>query len=167
MVHLNCRLLLAVLVLILHVFAYFSVAGHAEDKEHPFYIASDRAQLDGQRGITVYEGNVELIQGTLTIFADKITIYNHRKNISEIIASGQPARYQQKAGIEQGDIIAKANMIRYLLTKRNILLQGDASITQDGATFTGEVINYDIDSTVMRASSDRRVQMVIPPNNDK
>ena len=48
-----------------------------------------------------------------------------------------------------------------------MLLQGNASVNQDGAILTGEAIDYDIRAAVMSASSRERVQIVIPPNGNQ
>lgn len=167
MIDLNHRLSQVILVAISYIFVCSSVASSQQNKQQPVYISSDRAQRDNQKNVTVYEGNVELTQGTLKILADKLTIYNYAKGISKIIAIGQPAHYQQQSSAEKDNIIAKANSITYELEKEHVLLQGDASLDQAGTTLKGEVIDYDIQAAVMRAASDMRIQMVIPPNNNK
>ena len=117
-------------VMLVHTFACFSVASLPEDREQPIYISSDRAHWRGEQNVTVYEGNVELTQGTLKIVADKITVYHDAEEISTIIAIGQPVNYRQQLNIEQDDVIATANTITYELLKEHILLRGDASINQ-------------------------------------
>ena len=144
-----------------------SEAALPHDKQPAVHISSDSAYSDGQQGIIVYKGNVKLVQGFVKILADKITVHNHRNGVSEIVAVGQPARYQQQKGSEQDNIVAKANTIKYTLAGRKILLQGNASITQDGAKITGDIIDYDIDAAVMSASGDKRIEMVIPPTDRK
>ena len=138
-----------------------------EDSRQPVYIHSDRAQRDNKKNITVYESNVELTQGGLKILADKITVYDKNGSIGKIIATGQPAHYRQQPIDGKGDLIAKANSIEFEFEKEHILLRGNASVYQDGSTITSEVINYDIRSAVMKADSDDRVRIVIPPNNNK
>ena len=96
-----------------------------------------------------------------------MTIYNDEKGISRIIATGRPAHYQQQPSIGKDDVIAKANTIEFEFEKEQILLQGNASIYQDGATLMGEKIDYDIKAAVMKAASDKRIQMLIPPNSNK
>ena len=58
-------------------------------------------------------------------------------------------------------------MIKYALVKRKILLQGNASIVQDGAKITSDIIDYDIDASAMSTSGNKRVEMVIPPIDRK
>ena len=167
MIDLNRQLLWTILVATVHLLSCFSATGLPEDKQQPIYVSSDRAQRDNQKNLTVYEGNVELTQGTLKILADKITLYHHNKSIDKIIATGKPAHYQQQPKIGEDDIIAKANIIKYEFEKASILLRGNASIYQDGATLASEIINYDIQSAVVQATSDERIQMVIPSVESK
>ena len=155
------------LVITIHSFMSFSVASLPKDKEQPVYISSDRAYWRGEQNMTVYEGNVQLAQGTLKILADKITVYHAAKAISKVIATGQPANYQQQLSSDKGDIKATANTITFEANEQQLLLRGNASVYQDGTVLKGEAIDYDIRAAVINASSGERVQIVIPPKSDQ
>lgn len=44
------------------------------DRDKPIQIEADRASLDQLKGITVYEGNVVVTQGTILLRAAQVTV---------------------------------------------------------------------------------------------
>ncbi len=141
-----------------------------EDSQQPIHISSDSAIRDDKRGLTIYEGDVDITQGTLNIRADKVTIYSDAKQVTKMIALGKPARFKQKPEPEKGDVIAKADTIEYRVTKKIITLTDNASLDQDGSKITGDKIDYDINAARIEAAGSSqpengngRVNVVIPP----
>ena len=63
--------------------------------------------------------------------------------------------------------MASANKIQYFLKKERIGLTQDASLEQNGTRITGDKIDYDLKSEIVKASSSentkQRIEMVIPP----
>ena len=55
------------------------IAGNAlpGDRDQPIHITADKALRDEVEGVTVYSGNVELVQGSMELEADKLTIYHN------------------------------------------------------------------------------------------
>ncbi len=142
------------------------------DRNQTIYIQSDHFKRNGKKGITVYEGAVQMSQGTIQINADKITIYSVDNKMNRIIASGNPAQFQQQPAEDKERVIAKGTTIEYLVAKEKVFLVNNASIVQDGATMSGERINYDIKDAVVTAvgnptsADNKRIQIVIPPQAD-
>jgi len=141
------------------------------DRHQPIEIRSDRALRDDKKGLTVYEGDVTINQGTIHIKAQKVTVITTGKKVSKIICVGVPAYYQQLPNKEDGLVIARANTIEYMLETDIIQLVDNASLEQEGATLRGERIDYDLKKEVVNARGDtsgkQRVQMVIPPSQQK
>lgn len=141
------------------------------DRNQPIEISSDRALRDDKKGLTIYEGDVTINQGTIHIKADKVTVITTGKKVSKIVCIGVPAYYQQLPNKEDGLVIARANTIEYILETDIIQLIDDASLEQEGATLRGERIDYDLKKEVVNARGDtsgkQRVQMVIPPSQQK
>jgi lipopolysaccharide export system protein LptA len=134
-----------------------------EDSQQPISISSDSAIKDNKKGITIYEGNVDMKQGTLNIKADSVQIFIEESEVTKIIAKGNPARFKQQPDLEKGDVLARAKTIEYSINKKTIVLTESASLDQEGSTITGDVINYDIDAARVEADSDKgRVNVVIP-----
>lgn len=140
------------------------------DRNQPIYIQSDRAEQDKKKGITIYQGKVQMNQGTLQITADKITIHSINNKMNRIVAKGFPAHFQQIPAEGKKLVVAEGNTIEYLLTKEQLYILERASIKQEGQLMTGERIDYNIKDAVVVAAgdssdSDQRIHIVIPPQN--
>ncbi len=160
----------AAALILLSVLSNFCLA-LPSDRNQPTYIESDRATRNEKTGITVYEGAVKMDKGSIRILADRLTIHSTDNRPHLIVATGAPAHYQQQPAPDKEFVTAKAKTIKYILGKREQLqLIDNASLKQDGATMTGERINYDINASVAKATSNansnaptERIKMVIPP----
>jgi lipopolysaccharide export system protein LptA len=122
---------------------------------------------DEKAGYTVYSGDVVLTQGSLRIDADRLTIFHDREAADRVIAEGRPARMQQQPEIDQALVTARAGRIVYLKSTERVLLQEAAIIEQDGATVTGDSIEYFMAEQRVMADAaagdaDARVQVFIP-----
>ncbi len=67
-----------------------------EDFNQEVVIVSDRAEIDRQAGVVIYQGDVLLTQGTLRIESDRLTVVSTEGRMEKATAEGQPARYQQQ-----------------------------------------------------------------------
>ena len=137
------------------------------DREQPIAVEADRAVRDEKAGETIYSGDVRLVQGSLVIEADTLTIYHSRDLAERVVAVGEPARMQQQPEVEEAVIHAAARRITYFTAEERVVLVKDAEVEQDGATVRGERIVYLIRERLVRADASRsggeRVQVVIPP----
>ena len=91
-------------------------------------------------------------------------------NVSEILASGEPAKMRQKPAEDREPVYARARSIQYDVTGEVLTLIDDASVTQEGTTVTGDRIVYYITEQRVKASGGgnaaggkERVKVVIPP----
>ena len=140
-----------------------------DDRDQPIRITADTAIRDEKQGVTVYNGNVHMIQGSLDILADTITIYHETDQADKIIAEGKPARMEQKPAVDEPLVRARAEIIEYYKLEDRVHLKVNAHIDQDGASVTGDSIEYFIAEQLVKADSEqtpdgKRVQVVIPPN---
>jgi len=139
-----------------------------DDRDQPMRITADTALRDEKQGMTVYNGNVHMVQGSLEIEADKLTIYHETDQANKIVAEGQPAKMQQRPAADEALVKARAQVIEYIKAEERVHLSLDAHIAQDGATVTGNSIDYLIAEQLVKADSDQaqqgnRVEVVIPP----
>ena len=141
------------------------------DRQQAISIESDRAERHDKTGLTIYEGAVNINQGSVSIKADKVTVHTAEDKASKIICVGTPAHYQQQPELDGDLVTARANTIEYHLDKDVITLIKNASFTQEGSTLKGDLINYDVDKGRVEAHGDttgnRRIQMVIPPTQQE
>ncbi|MEM6580303.1 MAG: lipopolysaccharide transport periplasmic protein LptA [Pseudomonadota bacterium] len=140
------------------------------DRDQPIRITADTAIRDEKQGFTVYTGNVHMIQGSLDIVADELTIYHETQEADKIVAIGNPARMKQRPQINEPMVRARAQVIEYFKIEDRVHLKDNAYITRDdGSSVTGDSIDYYITEELVKADSERspdgrRVEVVIPPN---
>ncbi|MES2823362.1 MAG: lipopolysaccharide transport periplasmic protein LptA [Pseudomonadota bacterium] len=142
------------------------------DKEQSIKISSESAAIDSKLGVTTLTGSVKLIQGTLEINADKVTLrYDKNQKLESLVAEGLPARYQQQPAADKALIHAEADSIIYTVSKDHLTLDKNAFVEQNGATTRGGKIDYNITSGTVNASGagngSGRVEFVIPPQTNK
>jgi lipopolysaccharide export system protein LptA len=115
------------------------------DADAAITIESDRAEFDRRSGIALYVGNVILQQGSLLIHADQITLFSDQEQrLKKAIAEGKPARFQQLMEGDSGLTKASGYHITYLTQEKNISLLKDAILEQEGNSFSGNNIVYNM-----------------------
>ena len=141
------------------------------DRHQAIEIQYRSAIREDKKGLTVYEGNVTISQGSMRIQAERVSVHTSGNQVSKIVCLGKPALYQQQPKPGDKPVIARGNTIEYQLERDVILLIGNASLEQAGSTLSGERIDYDLKEEVIKArgdsSGDQRIRMVIPPSQQK
>lgn len=140
-----------------------------DDRDQPIHITADRAVRDEVQGVTIYSGNVHLVQGSMELDADTLTIYHNIDVADEIIAEGNPAKMRQQPELDKGIVHAHASVITYYKSEDRVHLQTQARIEQEGSVVEGDAIDYFIERQVITAESDQtrddnKVVVVIPPS---
>lgn len=141
------------------------------DRRRPIQIEADSLRMDDHRKIAVYEGNVVLGQGTMTITADRIDVHQDDQGMASGEATGQPVQFRQK--LEGRDVFleARAGRIEYDARTETIRLMGNAYIAQGNDELRGGVIVYDLRSERYQAQGatgdgkQGRVRAMIRPRN--
>ena len=169
----SSRLMRSLFCLILFILPLHSIALE-QDRSQPIEVSANQATLDDKQSLAVYEGNVVLTQGSLTIKADKLTIKAAKNGqVDEVIATGKLAEFTQTPEPNKDPIIAKAEHITYSVAQEKIVLTRSASVVQNKNLFQGNVITYDIKQQKLSASGPSetqtegqpsgRVKMILPP----
>lgn len=159
------------LALLLSLYCSASANALPGDRQQPIKIESDHAIQDEKKRTTIYQGSVVIRQGTIKINADKVTVYSDANQVDRIVCEGNPAHYQQQPKPTDGLVLASAKTINYYLANDKITLIKNASLEQNGSTITGEKIDYDLKAEIIKATAGSnktdRIQMIIPPSNQK
>lgn len=141
-----------------------------EDRDQPIEIRAEQVEIDDESGIAVYEGSVQLDQGSLRVLAHRLTIHTEDQTVVRIVAEGvpdgEPARYRQLPEVDAAPIEAHARTITYLANEQRVELEGSAHLRQQDDTFSGDRIAYDIRDRRIAASGGRGgepVTMTIQP----
>lgn len=122
------------------------------DKDQPIEIEANAAELDDQKGVTVYTGNVVVTQGSIRMTGDKMTVYYTKDNdLDTVIMLGQPATYRQLPDKSEINDEAEALRMEFYNLKNLIVLIDNALVTQEGLRFSGSRIEYDTENSKIRA----------------
>lgn len=140
-----------------------------EDRDQPIHITADKALRDEKERVTVYSGHVVLVQGSMELEADTLTIYHTTEQADKMVAEGNPAKMRQQPELDKAVVHAQGRVITYFRSEDKVNLRTDAKIEQDGAVVSGDSIDYFIAKQLITAQSDKtqpddKVVVVIPPN---
>lgn len=148
--------------------------GLDSDQAQAITIQADSAIFNATDNRAIYQGHVELMQGSLKMSADSLTIQNSRTgSVVSLTAVGKPASYTQQLTIDKPAIEATAEKVIYHPQEEKIELMNQAQIRQGENLFQGDQIKYDLKQRILSAvgnnntggknKSSGRVKMVIPP----
>ena len=141
------------------------------DQKQPIRIQADKAVITEKEGLSVYEGDVLIVQGTLQINAEIVEIRSQDRIILEVLArsdaeSKKLAKFKQTLNSGGDEVFAEAKKINYLVQEGHLLLNGKAKLEQRKDVFSGEALFYDIRKGLVNlnsGSSKQRVNMTISP----
>lgn len=128
------------------------VAAEKADRSLPIVVEADRpGTLDLQRQVVVFNGNVQIVQGTMIIRADRIEVREQAGGYRAAVATGvagQPATYRQKRDGLNEYVEATAERIEYDARAGALRFTGAAAVRRlrDGVVadeITGAEIRWD------------------------
>ena len=130
-------------------------------------ISAASQEADIKNNQIIFNGPVEVTQGSIKILADELRAFSKENSKGKIlVATGNPATYTQV--MENGrPASASAKEIRYELSSRTLILIGNATLEQEGSQVTGDQIRYNIEQQQLIAEStgNDRVITIIQPEN--
>lgn len=115
------------------------------DKEQDIEIEADTADMDDLNGITVYRGDVVVVQGSIRMTGHTMTVhFDDNGDMELVIMQGTPATYRQLPDNSENYDEAEALQMEYYALKDYIILKEKALVTKpDGSTMSGKRIDYD------------------------
>ena len=153
----------------------FQGNGLESDQRQPIRIQADKAVITDKEGLSVYQGDVIILQGTLQINAEIVEIKSQDRTILEVLARSDEeprklAKFKQTISNKGDEVFAEAKKINYLVQKGRLFLNGKAKLEQRGDVFSGDVLFYDIAKgsvNLESGSSKERVNMTISPKESR
>jgi len=113
------------------------------DREKPVHLEADNVTLDDIKKVSVFEGNVQLIQGTLMLRADRVEAKQNGDGLQSISARGKPVSFRQKRDGVDEYIEGFASQMEYDNVQSMLRLIGDARLRKGGDEIRGNQITYD------------------------
>lgn len=154
------------------------------DKDQSIEIEADSAELDDEKGITIYRGNVVTTQGSVRMTGDIMTVYFTDDELDTLIMEGKPATYRQLPDGSEVYDEAEALRMEYYELKSLVILIDKASFKQESLSFSGNRIEYDTEHSKVKArgsikqksgtsnsgssgTSGERVKIILKPKKKK
>lgn len=126
-------------------------SGYTADRDQPIRIQANSATLDDRSNTAVYNGDVIITQGSMRLTGNRVTLNTDAEGaVSKIVSQGSPATYQQTPA-DGSPVDARGQTIEYLADQDRVVLIDRAFLEQQGNTFQGEYISYDINRQVVDA----------------
>jgi len=152
--------------------------GLSSDFEQPIEIEADFAELDDEKGVTVYIGKVIVVQGSIVMTGDRLTArFTSERELEDAVLEGRLATFKQTPDLGGLDIEGEAEIVEMHAFENIFYLTGKAKVTQGKRLTQGHRISYDTERSLatVRASKGNgrggkldpreggRVRIIIPP----
>lgn len=138
------------------------------DRDQPIDIQADKLIIDDSQHISIYQGNVDMRQGSLHIQADKIVFHFTAQNkLQRMEIEGSPATLNQLNDRNEA-VSGAAKKIIYTDDLLLLKLHGDARFQNNADTIESEWITINTNTDALEAGSmqgESRVRMLIQPKN--
>ena len=140
----------------------------SSDRSQTIKILADELEIDETRHISIYQGNVDMRQGSLHIVADRIVFhFTEQNDIEWLEITGTPATLNQLNNNNE-PVTGTALNINYFESKSIIELLGDAEFKSSLDTINSNKIKVNTETDALQAGGKKpneRVEMLIYPKN--
>ncbi|MCG6889466.1 MAG: lipopolysaccharide transport periplasmic protein LptA [Gammaproteobacteria bacterium] len=140
------------------------------DRDQAIEVEADRLEVREQEHISIYEGNVKLVQGSLNISSERLVIhFNDANELTLMEMTGRPARFRQLDNNRQ-EMLGEAEQIDYTESESLLELRRSAYYSHAGDVINSDLIRINTDTNGIQAGgtqSDERVKMVINPRQNQ
>jgi lipopolysaccharide export system protein LptA len=136
----------------------------------PITVEADRLEMNNTTGVSRYQGNVVMTQGSLLLRADNVVLHSQGKTLQRAEASGSPV-YIERPDPQSGELMkANAAFMAYQIPEGILEMKGEAHLWRGKDEFSGERIVYELDKRVVRAGGQKngeeqngRVKVILQP----
>lgn len=141
-----------------------------EDREKPIQINAQRMEWNNQQQLATYTGKVEVVQGELQLKSEQLQIQRGEQGEltqAEASSPGQLAYMRDLADINEPEVEAWAETIHYHPAAEQVILTGNAHLTQGQDSFRGHRLIYNLTTRDIRAEQAAgdapRVEVILTP----
>jgi len=135
------------------------------DREQPMNITADHCDFDQKTMKSICTSNVVVVQGSMTIHADRITIRQDAQGNQFAQGEGSPVRFRQKLDKSPDWLEAESLKFDYDGKKGFLQLFEKAKVSKNQDVVVGDHITYDLNSELYQVKSNPggRVNITITP----
>lgn len=139
----------------------------SSDAEQPVELEADGVEINDTKGVSVYRGNVDIKQGSIHMQSDKLVIDHKNRKVSKFVANGNPVHFKQLPDNSKIYTKATAKKAEYYPQKNELVLTGNAVVSQGKDIFRSDRIVYDSAKGKVKAGKaaqgTERVKITIQP----
>ena len=144
----------------------YAAGGSNPDAGKSINIEADRARMDDAKKQAIYEGRVEISQGSMHINAARVEAQQDGAGFTTMLATGDQAHFTRKETTGQW-VEGWARRVDYDSRAELVVLTDQAHLRRGEDDVRGNVITYNMKTQVYQASSSGkpggRVRAVIQP----
>jgi lipopolysaccharide export system protein LptA len=137
------------------------------DRDQPIRVRATQVSVNEKTGVTVYQGRVEAVQGSLRITADRVVVRRRDGRTEHVHATGRPLTLKQKPDPESPEIHIEARRLEYDIRHNAVEFFDEVVVTQARDQMKSAYLFYKLDGEIMRARATKdgedRVQAVLHP----
>jgi lipopolysaccharide export system protein LptA len=145
--------------------------GLSTDKDQPIHLEADSVDIDEATGVSVYQGNVIVTQGSLKLWADKMWIYRKNGITEKIVTKGNPTHFRQLTDDTEEETKGQAKQAEFYVQKDEIHLIDEAVLEQNQDKFRSDRIIYLRSQSLVKAGASaqgkQRVRVTIESEQQK
>ena len=135
-------------------------AAETSDRDKPMQIEANRMSADDVRRMNIFEGNVVLTRGTVSVRAERIVVRQDAEGYQSATATGTPVRLRQRQDAkppETEGIWMEGEALRIEIDDRNgkIEMFEEARVKRGGDEVAGNYIFVDQRSDFFTVRSDK------------
>ena len=150
--------------LLLTLAASVVVQAKTSDRKQPTNIEADHVEYNTKAGsASVLNGNVSVVQGTMTAKGAHATVWDNKGKTSRILMTGSPVVLTET--LDDGSPMkATAAQVDYNLNTETAVFTGNVVLTQPKGSMTGQKVTYNMKSGQVQSGGDgTRVKMTLQP----
>jgi lipopolysaccharide export system protein LptA len=154
------------LPLLIYLLGPANASALSGDRDQPMTLEADSVSIDEGTGVSLYEGNVVITQGSLKLWADRLWIHRREGKTEKMISEGAPTRFRQLTD-EGQEIKGRALRAEFYIDRDELLLFDEAELEQGADQFRNDRILYNRATSQVKAGASakgkERVQVIIEP----
>lgn len=122
----------------------FNAYAERADRNKPIHVESDRVTVDDVKQLSVFDGNVLLTQGSMTIRGDRMEVRQDKEGFKQGTIWGKRAYFRQKREGTGEWIEGWAERVEYDSRADKIQLFTRAALKRGEDEVSGDYISYDV-----------------------
>lgn len=139
-----------------------------EDKTQPIQLEADQAKLNNQSGISEYQGNVVITQGTAKLKADRVILHTVNNQVVRMEAFGSPARYEQVLKPNEPPTHIEGDTLDLKIADQIAEVIGNGKVLKGSDALSSERITYslktgELNATKSEKDTESRVKFIFHP----